>query len=195
MLEAYRSDGTVWAAFSYNDNYLTTPRAFALDPELQLAPGTARTRAGAPMFGAVTDSGPDRWGRFLVERCEIGRAEAEGRSPHGLGEGDYLLAVRDELRQGALRVRADSPAGTEGTFLAADDADIATVADLPDLLTLADRAERGAADLQELQRLARAGCSVGGARPKVHVRDRDGRIVIAKFPATLDDRWNVIAWE
>jgi serine/threonine-protein kinase HipA len=40
-----------------------------------------------------------------------------------------------------------------------------------------------------------AGSSLGGARPKAHVRARDGRVAIAKFPSEQSDTWNVMAWE
>ena len=36
---------------------------------------------------------------------------------------------------------------------------------------------------------------MGGARPKAHVRDADGRIAIAKFPSADHDTWDVMAWE
>jgi serine/threonine-protein kinase HipA len=36
--------------------------------------------------------------------------------------------------------------------------------------------------------------SLGGARPKASVRDRDGALVIAKFPHK-DDEFNTVAWE
>jgi serine/threonine-protein kinase HipA len=52
-----------------------------------------------------------------------------------------------------------------------------------------------AADYAELSRLLRAGSSLGGARPKAHVMDSNGRVAIAKFPSTASDSWNVMAWE
>ena len=38
------------------------------------------------------------------------------------------------------------------------------------------------------------GASLGGARPKATVRDRDGNLLIAKFPRR-DDDWPVTRWE
>ena len=67
--------------------------------------------------------------------------------------------------------------------------------DLPELLTLAARAEADSADLPDLQRLIRVGSSLGGARPKAHVRQPDGNLAIAKFPSAAHDTWNVMAWE
>ena len=53
----------------------------------------------------------------------------------------------------------------------------------------------GVADYEDLKRLLQAGSSLGGARPKAHVLDSDGRIAIAKFPSESSDTWNVMAWE
>jgi serine/threonine-protein kinase HipA len=38
------------------------------------------------------------------------------------------------------------------------------------------------------------GSSLGGARPKASVRDRDGHLAIAKFP-NKGDEVNTVAWE
>jgi serine/threonine-protein kinase HipA len=38
------------------------------------------------------------------------------------------------------------------------------------------------------------GSSLGGARPKASVRDKDGSLAIAKFPHKGDE-WNTVAWE
>jgi serine/threonine-protein kinase HipA len=142
------------------------------------------------MFGALSDCAPDRWGRTLLARREAALARAGGRATRSLGEIDYVLGVRDDLRQGALRLRVEG-----GPFLADDDTGVPALTDLPELLDLAARAENDTADLPDLQRLIRVGSSLGGARPKAHVRDTSGRIAIAKFPSTGRDTWNVMAWE
>jgi serine/threonine-protein kinase HipA len=56
-----------------------------------------------PLFGAIGDSAPDRWGRVLMRRAERRRAERGGQAPRTLREIDYLLMVDDEARLGALR--------------------------------------------------------------------------------------------
>lgn len=55
--------------------------------------------------------------------------------------------------------------------------------------------ERDDAQLEQLRILLRAGSSLGGARPKAHVRAPDGQVAIAKFPSASSDTWNVMAWE
>lgn len=185
-----RGGSTESASFTYLDEYLANPRAHSLEPGLPLEAGAHQSAIGHPMFGAFGDSAPDRWGRTLVTRREIAQARVEAREPRSLGEVDYLLGVRDDLRQGALRFRRGG-----GPFEAVEDRGVPALTDLPELLALAARAEADSADLPDLQRLIRDGSSLGGARPKAHVRDADGNLAIAKFPSAAHDTWNVMAWE
>lgn len=189
-VHSHRRQGNASATFTYASRYLATPGAYAVDPELQLRHGSHQTRLGQRLFGAFTDCAPDRWGRTLVARRETALARVEDRASRSLGEMDYLLGVRDDLRQGALRFRVD-----DGPFLARDDAGVPALTDLPALLALAARAESDTADLADLDRLIHVGSSLGGARPKAHVRDSYGRIAIAKFPSSSHDAWDVMAWE
>lgn len=189
-LYTHRRRGVQSATFAYATEYLANPDAYALDPELPLHGGALQTRAGRALFGAFTDGAPDRWGRTIMDRREAGLAREEKRAARTLGEVDYLLGVRDDLRQGALRFRVD-----DGPFLADEASGVPALTDLPSLLDLADRAERDTADLPDLQRLVRVGSSLGGARPKAHVKDLDNRLAIAKFPSASHDTWDVMAWE
>ncbi len=190
-LYAHRRRGVESSTFAYVPEYLAAHGAWALDPELPLRSGAFQTRARAALFGAFADCAPDRWGRTLMTRQEASLARAEDRAPRSLGELDFLLGVRDDLRQGALRFRR----ATDGPFLADDQTGVPALTELTALLDLAARAERGTADLPDLQRLIRVGSSLGGARPKAHVRQPDGRAAIAKFPSADRDTWNVMAWE
>lgn len=65
------------ATFEYDPGWLDHPARFPLEPALQLGPGPFHT-ADRPMFGAIGDSAPDRWGRTLMRRMERRRAEQEG---------------------------------------------------------------------------------------------------------------------
>ena len=175
--------------FSYSPEYLARGDAYPLDPILPLVGGQLQTPVGQSIFGAFSDCAPDRWGRMLIHRRDR-RREGNTAEP-GFAEIDYLLGVRDDLRQGALRFRDP---GTQ-EFLATEDGGVPHLIDLPDLLNLADRAERDVADEDELEILLRGGSSLGGARPKAHVLDQNGRVAIAKFPRGSDDDWDVIRWE
>ena len=187
----HRRRGVESASFVYDSSYLASPDAYALDPALPLAAGTLQTPAGHALFGAFTDSLPDRWGRPLIYCAERIRARAAGTAPRSIGEVDLLLGVRDDLRQGALRFRA----GDQGSFLATEDSGVPVLTDLPALLDIAAHVERDTVGYDDLQRLVRAGGSLGGARPKAHVIDATGHLAIAKFPSPNSDTWNVMAWE
>src|SRR5260370_20341743 len=91
------------APFEYHEAWLQHPARFSLEPALQLGPGPFHTPADTPMFGAIGDSAPDRWGRALMRRMERRRAEREGTAPRTLQEIDFLLLVDEKARQGALR--------------------------------------------------------------------------------------------
>jgi serine/threonine-protein kinase HipA len=152
--------------------------------------GQQQTAVGRPTFGALSDCAPDRWGRRLIERTERLRAKREDRTARSFGEIDYLLGVRDDLRQGALRFR--EPGAT--AYLANEMDGVPPLLELPRLLSAVERLEGDEAREEELRILLRGGSSLGGARPKAHVIGTDGRVSIAKFPSSGDD-WNVTRWE
>jgi serine/threonine-protein kinase HipA len=186
---AFNSDGAV-ASFAYEPAYLADPDAYPLDPMLPLAGDPVPVEPGRMTFGAFADSAPDAWGRSLIRLAEQARAEASGTDPRPVGEADVITAVRDDLRQGALRYRHDG----DGPFLAAVQG-VPALADLPGLLEAAARVERDAASPADVQRLLQAGGSIGGWRPKVHFAGAGGRAAIAKFPKPGWDAWDVMTWE
>lgn len=189
-LWSHRRRGRESATFSYSEDYLTRDDAYALDPLLPLLAGPQQTPEGRSIFGALSDCAPDRWGRRLIQRTERRRAGREGETERSFGEIDYLLGVRDDLRQGALRFRDVE----SGAYLAAEREGVPDLIELPLLLGAAERMERDEASEEELRRLLRGGSSLGGARPKAHVLDGEGRLAIAKFPSPADD-WEVMRWE
>ena len=85
--------GTLIGRFVYGKSYLARPDAVPLDPvELKLATQVYETIALNGVFGALRDSGPDYWGRRVIER-HAGKPQ--------LSEIDYLLYSPDD-RAGAL---------------------------------------------------------------------------------------------
>jgi serine/threonine-protein kinase HipA len=179
------------ATFEYDPAWLENPVSFSLEPALQLGPGPFHTADDIPMFGAIGDSVPDRWGRALMRRMERRRAEREKRTPRTLFEIDYLLLVDDETRTGALRFKAD-----EGEpFLRESDAGrVPPLVDLPKLLSAAQRVIDEDETDEDLRLLLAPGSSLGGARPKASVREKDGGLAIAKFPRK-DDEVSTVLWE
>lgn len=190
-LFSHRVEGRESATFMYEPSYLARADAYALDPSLPLTAGGLQTPVDLPMFRAFADAAPDRWGRALIRRAESRLALAKGRTPRSHGEIDCLLRVRDDLRQGAIRFRDP----TTNTFLADDDSGVPHVTGLGKLLHASEHLATDDETEEELRDLLRGGSSLGGARPKAHVIDSEGRIAIAKFPRPESDEWDVVAWE
>src|SRR5271166_1564930 len=179
------------ATFEYEPSWLQHPERFSLEPALHLGPGPFHTPSGKPLFGAIGDSAPDRWGRVLMRRAERRRAERAGQTPRTVSEIDYLLLVDDQTRQGALRFAARAG----GPFLRVDSANrIPPLLELPILLSAAQHVVEEKDTDEDLRLLFAPGSSLGGARPKASVRDKDGHLAIAKFPRK-DDEINTVVWE
>lgn len=176
------------ASFEYDPNWLSRRDAFGLDPALP--PARGRFHTDHPIFNAFTDPAPDRWGQTLMRRHERQRARQEGRQPRTLLAIDFLTLVDDETRLGALRFKETSG----GDFLSSTGKRVPPVVDLPRLLSATDRVIAEKETDEDLQLLLAPGTSLGGARPKASVRDKDGHLLIAKFPRK-DDEWPVTRWE
>ncbi|CAE7941244.1 unnamed protein product [Symbiodinium necroappetens] len=190
-LWAHERKGKESATFEYDEAWLAHSEKFALEPAMQLGPGPFHTAADRALFGAVGDSAPDRWGRVLMRRAERRHAHSEGRAARTLNEIDYLLAVDDEARQGAVRFKLEP----EGAFLSPyDAAKIPPLIELPRLLDATVRLIDENEDDEDLRLLLAPGSSLGGARPKASIKDQDGSLAIAKFPHK-EDEWNTVLWE
>lgn len=187
------SNGREGASFAYEPGWLKSALRFPLEPALSLDPGTHHTGQGRPLFGALGDSAPDRWGRMLMKRMERSIARHEGRAPRALMEIDYLLMVNDTVRPGALRF---AEAGTK-TFLASGEQKIPPLVHLSKLLAASDRIIADRESDEDLRLLLAPGSSLGGARPNASVTDADGNLHIAKFPQAQDEysveRWSCLA--
>jgi serine/threonine-protein kinase HipA len=190
-LWAHRHGRSESATFAYFPGFLQRSDSYELDPVLSEHTGQQQTPEGRALFGAFSDVAPDGWGRRLIRRNEAHRAREQGRADRGVAEIDYLLGVRDDLRQGALRFRRDAESG----YLAQEREGIPHLIDLPRLLNAAEQFERDQVNDEDLRLLLEGGSSLGGARPKAHVIDSEGRLGIAKFPAPEGDDWDVIRWE
>ena len=165
-------------SFEYAPEWLGRAGAFAIDPTA--LPLRAGPHHGPSLFGAMQDCGPDRWGRVLIERAV--RKRVLDRKPYQ--DLDYVLALDDASRIGALRFRAD--AGSP--FLAAGHGKIPPVVQLAALLNAAAAVHGETETAQDLRYLLGQGSPLGGARPKSAIALRDGRLAIAKFPKPDDTR-------
>jgi serine/threonine-protein kinase HipA len=160
--------------FRYSPAWLEDPASFPIEPGMRLsearffASGSGADRRSA-LAGVFSDGAPDAWGRGLIRRALPGR----------LTEFDYLLAVNDEARQGAIRYLDE-----QGSPLAPPEP-VFTLRNLPRLRDLAGARELSGPDRWVLVRTAG---SLGGARPKASLRDRDDWLLVAKFTTRQDTR-------
>ncbi|MFV0339701.1 MAG: type II toxin-antitoxin system HipA family toxin [Parachlamydiaceae bacterium] len=178
-------------SFEYDRSWLNHPKRFSLDPSLHLCEGSFQDSPDKPLFGALDDSAPDRWGRLLMRRLERKNAEKEKRAPRSLNEIDFLLGVDDEARQGALRFKRPG----EDIFLTTyANNHIPPLIGVSKLMTAASHVLQDSESYDDLKLLLAPGSSLGGARPKASVRDHDGQLAIAKF-SREDDEIDTIAWE
>ena len=182
------------AAFEYAAEWLASPDGFALAPDLRLVAGPQfhkKTRDGSVFHDPIADTEPDGWGKNIIVRDHAKRRQEAKRSggptlPHALDSLDFLLAVDDVSRVGALRFQDET-----GAFCRAYDAGERTTPPLIELgaLLSASRAvEMNTETIADLAYLKGRGTSLGGLRPKCSVLDDDGRLSIGKFPSVQDQR-------
>lgn len=190
-LWAHSRHGRESLSFEYDGDWLNHSQKFSLDPALKLVSGSFHTSPDKPLFGAIDDSAPDRWGRLLMRRSERRKAEQEKRTPRTLKEIDFLLMVDDEARQGALRFKRKEQEAFLTTY---DNNHIPPLISIGKLLTAANRVLQESDTEEDLRLLLAPGSSLGGARPKASVKDNDGHLAIAKFPRK-DDEFDIIRWE
>jgi hypothetical protein len=115
----------------------TSPSSYALDPVLPKAAGVFHTPPDSAVFSAFADSAPDRWGENLMRREERERARAAAATPRTLGKADFLLGVRDDTRQGAIRFRRPR----SGSYYSAHRNAVPRLIEVARLLRAAERLE------------------------------------------------------
>lgn len=201
ILTSDRLKGKEIFSFEYDEAWLQNGPSQLLDPNLELFSGIHYLREDHQNFGLFLDSSPDRWGRVLMRRREAALARKEKRTEQRLFETDYLLGVFDGHRMGALRFKLDKA----GPFLD-DNKELASPpwASLRELEQVSLRLEEEDAIensdyLKWLMMLVAPGASLGGARPKASIVDKQGGLWIAKFPSRNDQGdiggWEIVTYE
>lgn len=182
------------AAFEYAQEWLARKGRFALEPGLPLIAGPQFhkpvSRDASVFHGAIADTEPDGWARRVILRDHARRrqvAKAAGTDdPHTLTSIDFLLAVDDVNRVGALRFQDEDGifqrAASEGPRTAPP------LIELRALLASSRAVETNTETAADLAYLRGRGTSLGGLRPKCSVVDDDGALSIGKFPSVGDDR-------
>ncbi len=179
LLKLEESGATPEASeFVYGLRYLNRANAVEIDPVSLSLKHRESLRGvalhpvhGLALFGAIRDAAPDAWGRRVIEA----RLKVPANS---LPESTYLLAAGGN-RVGALDVR-------EGIDSAESAGELSEVRHLDYLLEAAERVEAGLPVPARLAAFFDAGSSLGGARPKVTVKDGEGRLWLAKLPSYSD---------
>lgn len=166
--------------FRYAQSYQNLPGAVSLYlPELPVGNEVIPPRPPLTLAGCIDDGTPDSWGmRVVLERLRLQGAEGTDEvSPF-----TYMVESASD-RFGALDFQR-SPSEYVPRLPSAS---------LEDLLTAAERVDAGEELSRELEAAVFAGSSLGGARPKVALRD-DSRSLIAKF-SSRTDRYAVVKAE
>jgi len=200
------------SSFEYTAEYVASPAAYAISPELPLVAGKQFSGEDAALFGAFSDATPDDWGTGLIDAAftrERGRLSGEASSrvsgraqPLTLGEFDHLVQQNDLTRMGALRFTAPrektlaSVPGTDSReWLTAAEHTAANPNDAQRIAEAVGRFEEYEATDEDMEILGYAGSSLGGARPKATIQEADGSLWLLKLPSTRDKRVDTEAWE
>lgn len=186
----FRKDGArQFSQFAYHEAWLRDAQYFNISPDL--APHVAYQTRKPPgkddslFFLALADTEPDAWGRRVIARAHA-KERKDNPALTALTELDYLCAVDDFSRIGALRIR-----DTRGGYLRSTSDGRRTTPPMLELekIMAASRAvelsQETAADLKYLQG---KGTSLGGMRPKCTILDDDGTLALGKFPSVKDER-------
>jgi serine/threonine-protein kinase HipA len=182
------------SAFTYGESWLGAADRFALEPGLPLMPGPhfhRQVQNGSVFHGAIADTEPDGWARRVILRDHAKRRQAARRSGEAqeavqLRAIDFLLAVDDASRAGALRFQDEA-----GVFCRATEPGRRTappLIELKHLLSATHAVETDSETAADLAYLRGRGTSLGGMRPKCIVADDDGGLAVGKFPSVQDER-------
>lgn len=176
-------------SFAYDQNWVESSSVFNISADLDLLPGYQPHKALSPsdsvFHSALADTAPDAWGRRVIARDHAKRRKGNpALAP--LTEMDYLLAVDDFSRVGALRLRNE-----DGQFYrTVDQGQRSTppLIELQHIYQASQALEKGQETLEDLRYLQGKGTSLGGMRPKSTIIDEDGALAIGKFPSIGDTR-------
>jgi serine/threonine-protein kinase HipA len=155
------------ASFQYGKHYLQRSDAITLDPvQLPLLSKEFITPPGFDIFNGIRDAGPDRWGRYLLDK----------KFAHPLDELDYITSIGSD-RAGALAF---------SNQIEAINFQEPKRLDLKLCLDAAEQVMEGG-EGPALDAYLNYGPSLGGARPKATVM-WNNQPHVAKFTLSMDKR-------
>lgn len=170
------------AAFEYDATWLAAEDRFALEPGLALVTGPQyhrKTGDSSVFHPAIADTEPDGWARRVIQRDHAKRRQDARRAGEAvetrpLNALDFLLAVDDFSRIGAIRMRDET-----GVFRrTADEGQrgVPPLIEIAHLLSATRAVETNTETAADLAYLRGRGTSLGGLRPKCSVLDAEGRL-------------------
>ncbi|GGE22140.1 type II toxin-antitoxin system HipA family toxin [Psychroflexus salis] len=193
VLSAHFAKGKKAFSFEYDREWLKSKSQHLLDPHLDFFSG-AQYPTNKENFGIFLDSMPDTWGKTLLKRRAAQDARAKSEKATTLYDIDYLLGVYDQIRMGALRFKTD----LNGSFLDNDEHSPtppwSSLGDLQEAVNQLENDDHNETIKKWIAVLIAPGSSLGGARPKANVLDKDKNLWIAKFPSKTDTT-DKAAWE
>ena len=169
--------------FAYGRSYLNREDAIPIyDPELPLRAEVFLPRSPLKLANCLRDASPDSWGRRVIQNRLAGHDEQGGFNE----ELDELTLL---LESGSDRIGALDFQRSPRHYIPREGGSES----LEELMAAAERVEQGRSLSPTLAEALLHSSSVGGARPKVMIRDGDARY-IAKF-SRMDDKYDVIKAE
>lgn len=167
-----------FVTFTYALSYRRRDSAISLyEPELPLRAGTHEPTAGLRIPGCLRDGSPDSWGRSVIQ---FRRGASEGQ----ISEIGYLL-LSGTNRFGANDFQPDRSEYVPRVETAA----------LDELVDAATRLNAGLPVSPSVAEALQYGTAIGGARPKVLLRDDEGVEWIGKLSSTSDQVFSVVRAE
>lgn len=178
-----------YSALTYDATWLAREDRFNVSSDLELVEGyqthKAASKDDSVFHFALADTEPDSWGRRVIARAHA-RARRDNPNLQALTSLDYLCAVDDFSRLGALRLQ-----DAKGSYLrtvAQGQRTTPALLELGRMFAASRAVERSVESAQDLAYLQGKGTSLGGMRPKCTVLDEDGTLAIGKFPSVNDTR-------
>jgi serine/threonine-protein kinase HipA len=166
--------------FYYGRSYLERPGAIPLYlPELPLGRGRQRPRGAMRVAGVIRDGGPDAWGQRVIMARHLGRLD----SSHDTAEFALLTYL---LESGSDRIGALDFQDRPDVYVARSGS-----ATLDEVQAATEKFLAGEQFSPDLDEALMRGTSIGGARPKVVLRESvdgtgAGRALIAKLSTQTD---------
>ncbi len=170
------------SVFEYADDWIEHPKAYALDPanlpRLRQPFYTNSKQSALP--GALRDTAPDRWGQQLIKRAF--RKSGDDRT---LSEIDYLLAITDRTRIGALRFKREG----EDTFVHdIGQYRVPPLIQLPALVDAANAVQSNTETVEDLKLLLHEGSPLGGPHYAIRPAQRPADSISLSYEFARTER-------